>query len=297
MTRERPQPGVTAAALDALWDFNDPRTSEARFRRFLRRVNGSPPANLDAEARTQLARAQALQSKFRSAHRTLDALAPTLPRLAPRAKVRYLLERGRVWNSAGARRRALPLFLAAWRSARRSREDALAIDAAHMVALVSSGPRQRAWNARALRLAERSRDRRAHRWRASLLNNIGWNEFGAGAYRDALRSFRRAVIYRRRQNDPAGTRIARWCVAKTLRMMGRPSDALRVQRRLLGEWRRARHPDGYVFEELGECLLALERPREARPFFRAAYAELSKNPWLRAKESRRLERLVRLRRF
>jgi hypothetical protein len=52
--------------------------------------------------------------------------------------------------------------------------------------------------------------------------------------------------------------------------------------------------DGYVFEELGECLLLLGRPGEARLFFARAYAELSRDSWLAESEPARLERLKEL---
>jgi hypothetical protein len=52
--------------------------------------------------------------------------------------------------------------------------------------------------------------------------------------------------------------------------------------------------DGFVFEELGECLLALGRADEARPYFAQAYAELSQDEWLADNEPARLERLKAL---
>ncbi len=284
---------LTSAAIEAAWDFDDPKSSERRFRRLVR-DRGRRDANLRAEAVTQLARSQALQRKFRAAHRTLDRLAPALPTLPPRVRIRYALERGRVVNSSGAPRKALPWFLDAWRDARRHGEDRLAVDAAHMIAIVRSGPDQRSWNTRALELAERSHDRAARRWRASLLNNLGWSWYDAGDYAAALRSFRRALGFRQREGDPSETRIARWCVAKALRQLGRVPEALRRQRRLAADWRRAGGKDGYVFEELGECLRLLARPREARRWFRRAYAELSRDPWLVAREPRRLARLLEL---
>lgn len=286
--------GLTTSSLDALWDFGDPKGSEIRFRRFVQQLRGDARRDLYAEAITQLARSQALQRKFRTAHRTLETLVPALPKLPVRARARYFLERGRVFNSGGTPRKALPLFISAWRLARESGDDVLAVDAAHMVALVKSGADQMRWNERALDLAERSGNRRARRWRASLLNNIGWSQSDAGAYRQALRSFRRAVTLRQRQGVPNETRIARWCVAKTLRLMGRTKQALAMQQRLLRAYRRARSRDGYVFEELGECLLTLGRTREARGFFRRAHAELSKDPWLVGAEPKRLKRLREL---
>ena len=53
-------------------------------------------------------------------------------------------------------------------------------------------------------------------------------------------------------------------------------------------------PAGYDFEEIARCLLTLERPNEARPYFDRVYQELSKGRWLKENERERLERLRRL---
>jgi hypothetical protein len=45
---------------------------------------------------------------------------------------------------------------------------------------------------------------------------------------------------------------------------------------------------------LGECLLALDRRVEARPYFARAYSELAQDPWLAEDEPTRLERLKQL---
>ena len=68
-------------------------------------------------------------------------------------------------------------------------------------------------------------------------------------------------------------------------------EALEIQKRLLAEAQAAGQPDGYIFEEMGECLIALHRPAEARPYFAVAYEMLSKDPWLTRDEPERLERI------
>ena len=67
-----------------------------------------------------------------------------------------------------------------------------------------------------------------------------------------------------------------------------------MQRSLLEEHKAAETKDGYVYEELAECLLILGQADEARPYFNLAYHELSKDTWLKDKEKDRLERLRRL---
>ena len=120
-----------------------------------------------------------------------------------------------------------------------------------------------------------------------MLKEFGWSWFESGDYPAALRSFRRALLYRQEQKVAAETRVAKWCGARTLRFVGRTEEALRMRRRLSTDWRRARGKAGYAYEELEECLLALGKSREARGFFRVAYAELSKHPWLVVHEPKR----------
>jgi hypothetical protein len=51
--------------------------------------------------------------------------------------------------------------------------------------------------------------------------------------------------------------------------------------------------DGYVFEEIGECLLALNRLNEAHLYFSKVYELLSQDAWLVEQEPEQMERLKR----
>ncbi len=66
-----------------------------------------------------------------------------------------------------------------------------------------------------------------------------------------------------------------------------------MRRALFAEYQQSLDEDGYVSEELGECLLALGRADEARPHFQRAYTLLSQDIWLAANEPDRLARLHR----
>jgi hypothetical protein len=52
--------------------------------------------------------------------------------------------------------------------------------------------------------------------------------------------------------------------------------------------------DGYVHEELGECLLALGLSDAAQPHFALAFETLTADPWLVEHEPARLQRLQSL---
>ena len=196
--------------------------------------------------------------------------------------VRYLLERGRVYNSSRQPERAQPYFAEAWELSSTADEDILAIDAAHMLAIIAQPEASLEWNQRALELAERSSAPRALHWRGSLYNNIGWTYHGARAsHVQALATFQKATASRRgAEGDPALIRIAVWAEARTLRSLGRVEEALVLQQELLREFDTLGEQDGYVYEEIAECLAALGRDDEARPYFAVAYQTLSRDPWL-----------------
>ena len=278
---------------DQFWDYDNPGETEAKFRALL--PEAARDRSYHAQLLTQVARTQGLQRRFDEAHKTLDEAQALLAGDLARARIRYLLERGRVYNSSKHPDLARPLFLEAWELASSTPgEDFYAVDAAHMLGIAEPPDRQMEWNLRALALAEKTADARARNWLGSLYNNIGWTYHDAEQYPEALEIFQKALRFREEQGRAPETRIAKWCVARALRSLGRVEAALEMQRAQLREFESLGEKSGYVFEELGECLLALNRPAEARPYFAAAYEELSKDPWLAENEPARLQRLTEL---
>ena len=244
--------------LDALWDFGDPAGSERRFTERLARVREADGDDV-AETLTQLARAHGLQHRFDDADRTLDEADAVVRDDDRRARVRILLERGRVANTAGREGRGADAFLAAWELARTAGEDALAVDAAHMLGIVEEPGPAWEWNERAMELARSSPEPAAERWVASVANNMAWSKHDAGSYDEALELFELALAERERQDDPGRTRIARWSVARCLRSLGRTEEALAEQQALAAELEALGETDEYVREEIAECLRALGR--------------------------------------
>jgi tetratricopeptide (TPR) repeat protein len=258
---------------DILWNYNDPAATEQQFRALLPRAEQGAGRSYHAQLLTQIARAQGLQSKFADAHATLDTVESLLTPELNAARIRYLLERGRVFNSSQQVEQAQPLFQQAWELAQAEQQDFYAVDAAHMLAIVASGEQQLAWNLRALALAKQSPQPRARTWMGSLYNNIGWNHHDAGRYEQALDMFQHALYERQAAGRAEQIRIARWCIARCLRSLGQFEAALATQRELLAELERAGEQDVYVFEELAENLLALKELEAAQVYFALAQAE------------------------
>jgi hypothetical protein len=142
------------------------------------------------------------------------------------------------------------LFEAAFQAATVAQLEHLAIDAVHMEAIVAPPEEQDKLNDAALALASIATDPRARQWRASLLNNMGWTAFDRGDYDAALGLFESALTARLEMRKVADIQVARWCVARTLREMGRVDEALAIQHALAAEHRAAGTADPYVDEEL-----------------------------------------------
>jgi tetratricopeptide (TPR) repeat protein len=277
--------------IDALWEYGDPAASETRFRAAL------PAATADQrlELLTQIARTYSLRREFERAHALLDEVERELARAGAAAHARYFLERGRTFNSAGDKACAAASFRQAWDIAERAPLEGLAVDAAHMLAIVEPPADAALWTARGVELARRSADAKAQALLPALLNNHAWNLHDAAHYEQALIVFREAeAAWHATGRQPQG-RIATWSVGRALRSLGRYDEALWLQQQLERAWREAGSADGYVYEELAENLEALGRTAEATTYFRRARDELSKDPdFVRDQRSRwqRIEALA-----
>jgi hypothetical protein len=76
--------------------------------------------------------------------------------------------------------------------------------------------------------------------------------------------------------------IAKWTVARALWSLGRTQEALDKQLALREEYATSElESDGYVSEEIGDCLLSLGKKTEAAPHFAEAFGLLSKDNWLK----------------
>ena len=265
-----------AETVDAQWDYGKPAASEQRFRAEL--AQWPPDSGEALEVETQIARALGLQRKFGDAHAMLDAVEAKLPKASAHVRVRYLLERGRAFNSSGSPERAVPLFAEALTLAGREHDEFYAVDAAHMLGIAAPAAERLDWNLKALALAEAATDARARGWRASLYHNIGWTYFDAGNAAKALDFWQKALELREAMGNAERIRVAKWTVARGYRAVGRLDDAEKIQTALVAEFDATGEPDGYVFEELAEIALARGDAAAAQPWAAKAHALLKDDP-------------------
>lgn len=275
--------------IEAAWDFEDLEESDRRFCALL------PQCTSDVESAcilTQLARIQGLRGNFEKACQLLEEARELAHGEPSVATIRIHLETGRVLNSSGDPAAAKPEFETAFALAEALQEQFLAVDAAHMIAIVEVPESSIKWNELALQLAVAAADPQVRKWKASLHNNLGWTYHDIGEFEKALFHFQEGLHERLASGTPESVRIAKWCVGRCLRSLGRLDEALEVQISLAEDPKSAE--DGFVFEEIAECLYSLHRIDESRSYFGKAYALLSKQAWLASSQPERLERLARL---
>ena len=278
---------------DALWNMRDPAVTEIKFKEVLA-ASERKDTNYLLQLQTQIARTYSLRALFTEAHYLLDTVEKHLTSTTELAQLRYHLERGRTFNSSGKKAEATTHFQRARQIAEKLNEDFYAIDAIHMLAIAAPPAEAIRLNEAGILLAEQSKDSRAKNWLGPFYNNLGWAWFDGGQFEKALSIFLRSLQYRESQNSAYEIQIAKWCVARTLRALGRNEDALKIQLGLFEESTTSGNPDGYIHEELGELFL-LKHDLLKYPFhFEKAYELLLEDKLLQVREPGRIERIKRL---
>jgi tetratricopeptide (TPR) repeat protein len=267
--------------VDAVVDgmpLHGPVGSEARFEKLLVQIEVLKDPSTRAEVLSQIARAQVFQQRFLEAKATLDPAVSMWNQLSSRARCRVLLEAGRLEHSSGHSGAGEDLFLAVLSLADQTGEEALAIDAAHMLAIITVGETRIGWGIRAIERAERSSDQEARRWLGTLYGNLGCSYLDIGSFDVAMKMFRAAEVWSSAHGRPEQQRKARWRVGRCERLLGDIDSAYAIQRELMRQGEIAGDEDGYVYKELGELSLIRGKPAEAALMFRRALNIFSRCP-------------------
>lgn len=284
---------------DALWDYRNPQGTEEKFLECIAELSIHEDNTLLPQLYTQLARCRSLQKdeqgcleylqKAFDITETLDLVQARLP------LIRYYLERGRLLNILLLEDRGKADFLNAWKLSREFGFDFYAVDAAHMLGIICPPDEALEWNTIAMDFAEQSDDMRAKSWLGALYNNIGWTYHARNEFSAALHCFMKDETWYRERGRKEEALIAKWSAAKMLRLLNRVDEAL-AELYLIADERKALSlaNDGYLSEEIGECLLAKGKIDESTPFFSSAYEILSEDPWMIQSQTSRLERLKML---
>ena len=288
---------------DEVWSLGDPAKVEKRFGELIPAAEAEPEKSTYLQILTQIALAKAIQKQFSDAHQTLDIAQQQLGAENEIAGVRLLLERGRVHHQAGELEEARPYYEQASERGAAIGCDYLAIDAAHMVAIICPEVEDKIhWNQLAIDRACQTKDDRARKWMGSLYNNRGQFLHEAKKYEESSVAYKQALAFREREADEVNIRVAKWAVARSLRYLGREDESITILHDLVDEYSKATESGssgipaemltlvrGIVFEELAEIYSA-----KGRGFALRAVEDLSKNEMFLATEPKRLDRLRQL---
>lgn len=283
--------------LDLIWDPMDPPASEIAFRALLdeaRQLTGKPRSYV-IELLALIARAEARQGKLAEALATLKEAELALDQedaaLRVSARIRWMIERGRLHLLEKTPSQARILFSEAWTLAINSGEDFFVVDIAQMMALLAESKSQQEWIVRAIEVAEKSPLPKTKRWLGSLYASLGWKLHDLRQYESSLTVFQRAMSHLKAHGSEREVFVAKWSVGKVLRDLGRVEEALAIQKALLAELGVGGKRDGRLYEEIAECLQALKRSSEAQLYFELAYRELSDDEWVSDNQPLKLKRM------
>ncbi len=288
---------------DDVWSLGYPAKIEEEFRELLPQAKALPDKSIYLQILSQLALAQALLKKFDEAHKTLDNAEALLTPDYELARVRILLERGRVFQQAGKITEAQDYFERSFELSAKNKLDFHTVNAAHMIAIVAQKEEDKiTWNQRAIDLAMSAKDKRARDWLGSLYNNLGQNYLSKQQFEKALEAFLKALEYRNKEGHVPNIRVAKWSVARALRSLNRVDEALALQLKLLKEYDALTESDnydmpidmfklarGWIYEELAEIYQT-----KTKAFARLAYDDLSNDAMFREVAPKRVDRLKQL---
>lgn len=281
-------------SIDQLWDYSNPAETRLKFVALFEDQQEHAPLDYLLEIQTQIARTHSKRAEFERAHEILDVVEQQLNNSTPIAQVRYLLERGRTYNSSGQKKKAYNLFVQAYEFGKKIQQFRYSVDAAHMVAIASETLEEKLkWNEHGLKEAQKSDDLNVLGWVGAFHNNMGWDLFAAKRYEEALTHFEKSREFYSKHGYNRHFQIAKWSIAKTYRFQGKIDAAFEIQSGLLLE-QQGLDPSGYTYEELGELYLVRGKTKSSKVYFKKAYAILSQDVWLRKNEAERLARMEKL---
>jgi tetratricopeptide (TPR) repeat protein len=279
---------------DMLWNPLNLPASEAALRARFLATSGQTSSDRSAniEVLSLIARAESAQSRLSEAKTTLHQAQNLLSeehRVS--AKIRWLLESGRISILEKTPSQARTAFAEAFTLASNSGEDYLAVEVAQMIATVEPQKTQQEWIMRAIGIAEISPQIEAKRWLGSLYTSLGWKLYDLRQYEKSLETFQKSLSHLKIHGSDREIFLAKWSAGKVLRTMNRTEEALAIQKGLLSELGIGGTKDGRLFEELAECLHTLKRESEAEIYFDLAYRELSNDEWVTDNQPVKLKRL------
>jgi tetratricopeptide (TPR) repeat protein len=237
-------------SFESLWSSGIPASIEDAIRAAI--ANGSTePTAWQAQIRTQLALALAMQTQFAQAHQQLDEAERFIKSLPPSVShVRIALERGRVFHQAGDIQSARRFFEQAQQLGHETKALFYLVDALHMLAIIAESAEEKLnWNEKAIVIAQSGQCERSKRWLGSLWNNKGQWLYQMEQWEGSFDAYKRTLEFRIEEQYLPNIRFAQWTLARGHRALSRPEQAIQLLNELDATYRTMHESKEYDFPE------------------------------------------------
>lgn len=255
--------GTVLEAADSLFRARDYDSALARYSQAAEMAERQADPSVRVEAISQMARVSLLTGNTEKGRVLLDQAREYGSEAEPMGWSRYLGVRGRFEWQAGDLATATATFEQMYRYCDTNGLWDRAVDAAHMLAIVSETPQgQIEWGRKGIELAE---DYEVHSWLGSLWNNLAATYYDMERYDSALTAYLQAREYHWRFSGEMGKLWADYSVGMTYRRLGENEKAASWLRPVLA-WAERLEDHGAIgqaCEDLGEVALAQGNKDEA----------------------------------
>jgi len=212
---------------------------------------------VEVEGLSQVARMMLLTNRVESGKVYLEEARQRANQSDSMGWSRYLGVRGRFEWKEGSLKAARATFEEMYDYCSTSQLWARAVDAAHMVAIVSEQPEEQiAWGKKGIGIAEA---RETMQWLGPLWNNLAGSYFETKEYDSALECYLKARDYHWRFSDERAKLVADYHIGMTYRVLREYEEARKWLRPVLAWAERLEDHDmiGQSCEDLGEAEIGL----------------------------------------
>jgi tetratricopeptide (TPR) repeat protein len=256
VTDSEPTSDAMLAKADELFQSRDYETARVEYEAVVEKAREEFNRSLEVEALSQVARMYLIQDDKEAGRTWLVRAEERATDSDPMGWSRYLGVKGRFEWKDGDLKKARETFDRMYTYCNTNSLWGRAVDAAHMIAIVSESPEEQIeWGRRGIEAAEAGDE---ESWLGPLWNNLAGTYHDLKQYDSALQCYQKAREYHWRHSGEIAKLYADYHVGMTHRFLGNHDEAVRWLRPVLA-WaeRLGNHSAiGQACEDLGEIAVA-----------------------------------------
>ena len=273
MNQSQPTADSSLARADEIFQARDYQTALEEYQKAVTLAHDEFNRSVETEALAQVARMNLLLGNKEAGRKILDQASERADDADPQGWSRYLGVKGRFEWKDGELKTARVTFEQMYNYCQTNSLYSRAIDAAHMVAIVSeSHEDQIKWGKLGIEIADKTEN---EQWLGPLWNNLAGTYYDQKDFENALDCYLKAREYHWRFSGEVGKLYADYHVGMTYRLLKKYDEAGKWLRPVLAWAERLNNHSaiGQACEDLGEIEAAVGNKTAALKFFRRARDE------------------------